>query len=146
KEVLQTYFYRGNSLTQKLGTGHLVHLVMDGVDKVKSYVEIIGMRMIKTFIIPAAIAIFVYFFDPMSAVILVAAVPIIVIFMILLGMAAQKMADKQYETYTRLSNHFLDSLNGLETLTYLGKSKEHATKIRRVSADLRKATMKTLRV
>src|SRR5699024_10978314 len=34
KEVLQTYFYRGNSLTQKLGTGHLVHLVMDGVDKV----------------------------------------------------------------------------------------------------------------
>src|SRR5699024_5494946 len=39
-----------------------------------------------------------------------------------------------------------DSLKGLETLTYLGKSRDHAKKIHRVSSDYRKATMKTLRV
>src|SRR5699024_2881439 len=119
KQVLQAYFHHGLSFVQQIGTGHLVHLVMEGVDKIKSYVEIIGMRMLKTFIIPAAIVVFVYFFDPISAVVLIVTVPIVVIFMILLGLAAQKMADKQYETYTRLSNHFLDSLKGLETLTYL---------------------------
>src|SRR5699024_11584401 len=71
--------------------------------------------------------------------------PIVIIFISLLGMAAEKMADKQFATYTRLSNHFIDSLRGLETLAYLGKSRSHAKKIEKVSDDYRKATMKTLR-
>ena len=67
-------------------------------------------------------------------------------FMILLGLAAQKMADSQYETYRVLSNHFVDTLKGLETLKYLGQSKQHEGKIEKVSKRYRKATMRTLRV
>lgn len=145
-ELMHVYFERNISFVQKMGTGHLVTLAMEGVDDVKKYVEIIGIRMIKTVIIPVLIVIYVYFYDPISSIILVVSVPIVVIFMILLGMAAEKMADKQYETYTRLSNHFIDSLKGLETLTYLGKSRDHAKKVFRVSSEYRKATMKTLRV
>lgn len=145
-QLLQDYFSNQLTFVQQKGTGHLVTLVMEGVDKVKAYVQIIGIRMIKTFVIPTAIVIFVFLYDTVSAVILVLTVPIVIIFMILLGMAAEKMADKQYATYTRLSNHFLDSLKGLETLTYLGQSRNHAKKIHQVSNDLRKATMKTLRV
>lgn len=66
--------------------------------------------------------------------------------MILLGLAAQKMADSQYETYRVLSNHFVDTLKGLETLKYLGQSKQHEGKIEKVSKRYRKATMRTLRV
>src|SRR5699024_11933146 len=62
-----------------------------------------------------------------------------------LGIAAEKKADKQYTTYKRLSNHFLDSLRGLETLAYIGRSKQHGKQIGKVSEDYRKATMKTLR-
>lgn len=145
-KLLHVYFHHGTSFSQRKGTGHLVMLAMEGVDHVKKYVEIIGIRMIKTAIIPAAIVIYVYFFDPISSVILVVTVPIVVIFMILLGLAAQKMADAQYGTYTRLSNHFIDSLKGLETLTYLGQGRTHAKKIARVSDEYRKATMRTLRV
>lgn len=145
-QLIQAYFGRSISFVQQIGTGHLVTLAMEGVDHVKKYVEIIGVRMIKTAIIPAAIVIFVFFYDPMSSLILVLTVPIVVIFMILLGLAAQKLADRQYDTYTRLSNHFIDSLKGLETLAYLGRSREHAKKIERVSTDYRKATMRTLRV
>lgn len=145
-ELMHVYFERNISFVQKMGTGHLVTLAMEGVGDVKKYVEIIGIRMIKTVIIPVLIVIYVYFYDPISSIILVVSVPIVVIFMILLGMAAEKMADKQYETYTRLSNHFIDSLKGLETLTYLGKSRDHAKKVFRVSSEYRKATMKTLRV
>ena len=145
-ELMHAYFHRNSTFVQKIGTGHLVTLAMEGVDDVKKYVEIIGIRMIKTVIIPVAIVIYVYFYDPISSIILVVTVPIVVIFMILLGMAAEKMADRQYETYKRLSNHFIDSLKGLETLTYLGKSRDHSKKIHRVSSEYRKATMKTLRV
>ncbi|MEI3612128.1 thiol reductant ABC exporter subunit CydD [Pseudogracilibacillus sp. SO30301A] len=145
-ELMHVYFDRNISFVQKIGTGHLVTLAMEGVDDVKKYVEIIGIRMIKTVIIPVLIVMYVFFYDPISSIILVVSVPIVVIFMILLGVAAEKMADKQYETYTRLSNHFIDSLKGLETLTYLGKSRDHAKKVYRVSSEYRKATMKTLRV
>lgn len=146
EKVFHTYFHRAATKVQKHGTGHLITLAMEGVDHVKTYVEIIGIRMIKTFILPTAIVIFTYTIDKKSAFILVGAVPIIVIFMILLGVAAEKMADKQYVTYKRLSNHFIDSLRGLETLTYLGKSKRHGKQIGRVSDEYRQATMKTLRI
>src|SRR5699024_3220382 len=77
--------------------------------------------------------------------ILIVTVPVVIIFMILLGKAAQKQADKQYETYRLLSNHFVDSLKGLETLSYLGKSEDHKANIKTDSESYRKATMKTLR-
>ena len=146
ESVFHTYFHRAGGWTQKIGTGYLVTLAMEGVDHVKTYLEIIGIRMIKTFILPVFVVLFVYTYDKQSAFVLVAAVPIIIMFMILLGVAAQKMADKQYVTYKRLSNHFIDSLRGLETLAYLGKSKSHGKQIGRVSEEYRKATMKTLRI
>src|SRR5699024_1496116 len=139
-QLMHAYFHRSISFIQQIGTGHLVTLAMEGVDDVKKDIEIVGIRMIKTILIPAAIVIYVYFYDPISSVILVLTVPIVVIFMILLGMAAENMADRQYATYTRLANHFIDSLKGLETLAYLGKSRDHSKKIYQVSSEYRKAT------
>ena len=144
--LLQTYFQRQSSLAQQKGTGHLVTLLTEGTDKIKKYLEIIGMRMIHTTIIPIVIVIYVWTIDHTSAILLIVTVPVTILFMILLGKAAQAKADRQYVTYQRLSNHFVDSLKGLETLMYLGKSKAHAKKIDRVNTDYKKATMKTLRV
>src|SRR5690625_3797375 len=106
KRLLHVYFHRSIHFVQQIGTGHLVTLAMEGVDHVKNYVEMIGIRMIKTIVVPITIVIYIYLFDPISSVILVVTVPVVIIFMILLGMAAERMADKQYATYTRLSNHF----------------------------------------
>src|SRR5699024_3187180 len=112
----------------------------------KTYIEKTIPRMIGVAIIPFVIVLYIFTIDIASAVILIVTVPIIIIFMILLGLAAQKMADKQYKTYRILSNHFVDSLKGLETLKYLGQSVKHASKISRTSKQYRKATMKTLKI
>ena len=48
------------------------------------------------------------------------------------------MADSQYEIYRVLSNHFVDTLKGLETLKYLGKSEQHEGKIEKVSKGIEK--------
>src|SRR5690625_2889519 len=116
------------------------------MDQLKEYLQIAIPRMIRTMIVPFLLVIYIFTIDTVSAIILVVTVPIVIIFMILLGLAAQKMADKQYETYRILSNHFVDSLKGLETLKFLGESKAHERKITKVSDDYRKATNKTLRV
>lgn len=146
EQLTASYFKLGPRFAQTNGTGRLVTLAIEGIEQVKTYLEITIPRMIRTFIIPAVLAITIFTFDKLSSIILIATVPIIIIFMILLGMAAQKMADKQYKTYRILSNHFIDTLKGLETLTYLGVSERHEGKIARVSKRYRKATMKTLRI
>lgn len=147
REKLTTaYFKNGQHFVNRYGTGRLVTLAIEGIDQLKKYIEITIPRMIKTAIVPVVIVIYIFTIDITSAVILIVTVPVVIIFMILLGLAAQKMADRQYKTYRILSNHFVDSLKGLETLKYLGQSKKHEMKIGRVSNQYRKATMKTLRV
>src|SRR5690625_2157917 len=145
-QLIKAYFNQGHQFIQTEGTGRLVTLAIEGVNQLRKYLEIISIRMIRTFIVPMLIVIYVYTLDKISAIILVVTVPIIIIFMILLVLAAQKMADKQYATYRVLSNHFLDSLKGLETLKYLGQSVKHVYKINKVSKRYREATVKTLRV
>src|SRR5699024_4579357 len=72
--------------------------------------------------------------------------PVIVLFMIILGYAAQAKADREYDTFNRLSNHFVDSLRGLTTLKQLGLAKQYANNIYDVSEEHRKATMSTLKI
>lgn len=146
EKVTTAYFKLGPRFAAKNGTGRLVTLAIEGIEQIKTYFEMTILRMIRTFIIPTVLAIYIFTLDKVSAMIVVGAVPIIIMFMILLGMAAQKKADRQYATYRVLSNHFVDTLKGLETLTYLGKSKRHERKIANVSKEYRKATVQTLRI
>ncbi|HDR4423449.1 TPA: thiol reductant ABC exporter subunit CydD [Bacillus cereus] len=146
KQLIEAYFTLGPRYVQTAGTGHLVTLSIEGVEKFKTYIELTIPKMIRSSIVPGLIVLYVFTLDIESGIILVVTIPIVIIFMILLGLAAQKMADSQYESYRVLSNHFVDTLKGLETLKYLGKSKQHEGKIEKVSKRYRKATMRTLRV
>ncbi|WP_336990757.1 thiol reductant ABC exporter subunit CydD [Bacillus toyonensis] len=146
KQLIEAYFTLGPRYVQTVGTGHLVTLSIEGIEKFKTYIELTIPKMIRSSIVPGLIVLYVFTLDIKSGIILVVTIPIVIIFMILLGLAAQKMADSQYETYRVLSNHFVDTLKGLETLKYLGKSKQHEGKIGKVSKRYRKATMRTLRV
>ncbi|MFK4477248.1 thiol reductant ABC exporter subunit CydD [Bacillus sp. RC206] len=146
KQLIEAYFTLGPRFVQTNGTGHLVTLSIEGIEKFKTYIELTIPKMIRSTIVPGLIVLYVFTLDIKSGIILVVTIPIVIIFMILLGLAAQKMADSQYETYRVLSNHFVDTLKGLETLKYLGRSKQHEGKIEKVSKRYRKATMRTLRV
>ncbi|MDR4196062.1 thiol reductant ABC exporter subunit CydD [Bacillus cereus] len=146
KQLIEAYFTLGPRYVQTVGTGHLVTLSIEGIEKFKTYIELTIPKMIRSSIVPGLIVLYVFTLDIESGIILVVTIPIVIIFMILLGLAAQKMADSQYEIYCVLSNHFVDTLKGLETLKYLGKSEQHEGKIEKVSKRYRKATMRTLRV
>ncbi|OWT51372.1 thiol reductant ABC exporter subunit CydD [Bacillus sp. K2I17] len=146
KQLIEAYFTLGPRYVQTAGTGHLVTLSIEGIEKFKTYIELTIPKMIRSSIVPGLIVLYVFTLDIESGIILVVTIPIVITFMILLGLAAQKMADSQYETHRVLSNHFVDTLKGLETLKYLGKSKQHEGKIEKVSKRYRKATMRTLRV
>jgi ATP-binding cassette subfamily C protein CydD len=146
ESLLQKLFQLGPRFVKEEGSGQTVTLVMEGIMKFRRYLELILPKSMNSAIIPAMICIFIFFVNIRSAVILALAVPILIVFMILLGLAAKSKADRQYESYQMLSNHFVDSLRGLETLKYLGLSRQHINKIILVSERYRRATMGTLRI
>ncbi|ANB59406.1 thiol reductant ABC exporter subunit CydD [Anoxybacteroides amylolyticum] len=146
ESLLQKLFQLGPRFVKEEGSGQTVTLVMEGMMKFRRYLELILPKLMNSAIIPVMICIFIFFVNIRSAVILGLAVPILIAFMILLGLAAKIKADRQYESYQMLSNHFVDSLRGLETLKYLGLSRQHINKIILVSERYRRATMETLRI
>ncbi|WP_088041393.1 thiol reductant ABC exporter subunit CydD [Bacillus sp. EAC] len=144
--VLEKLFRLGPRFVRKNGTGNIVTLVMEGASHLRQYLEIVPFKMINLAIITPIVVIYIFVIDKVSAIILIVTFPIIIIFMILLGLAAKKKANKQWKVYRILSNHFTDSLRGLETLKFLGLSRRHSKKIRSVSESYREATMGTLKI
>lgn len=146
RELMEKLFRLGPRFASVKGTGNLVTLALEGVTMFRNYLELIIPRMVGTAIVPAVVLGYVYWLDVRSGIILTLTMPILIVFMILIGLAARKQMDAQWESYRSLSNHFVDSLRGLETLKFLGQSRAHGTMIARVSGKYRSATMRTLRV
>ncbi|WP_136607278.1 thiol reductant ABC exporter subunit CydD [Paenibacillus dokdonensis] len=146
KQVMEKLFQLGPRFAKQEGTGNLVTLVLEGAAKFRNYLELIVPRMAGMSIIPWIILVYIFMQDITSGIILILSMPILIVFMILIGLAARKHTEKQLDTYRTLSNHFVDSLRGLETLKLLGQSRSHSDTIARVSDRYRSATMRTLRV
>ncbi|WP_353854220.1 thiol reductant ABC exporter subunit CydD [Bacillus sp. Bos-x628] len=146
KQLLDQLFRLGPGFAKKKGTGKLVTLAMEGIAQYRQYLQLFLPKMVNMAVIPIMVLIYIWILDETSAVILIVTLPILIVFMILLGLVAQRKAVKQWSSYEKLSNHFTDSLRGLETLRYLGISKKHSRNIAEVSKRYRKATMSTLKV
>jgi ATP-binding cassette subfamily C protein CydD len=72
--------------------------------------------------------------------------PLIPVFMALVGMHTQERTRRQWQLLERLGGHFLDVVEGLPTLAVFRRAKAEAALIRRVTDAHREATMRTLRV
>ncbi|WP_336078249.1 thiol reductant ABC exporter subunit CydD [Paenibacillus sp. 203] len=146
ERLLARLFERGPGFAAREGSGKLVTLALDGMDRFRTYLELSIPRMIDMMAVTILVLVYVFTLDVISGVILSTTMPILVGFFILLGLAARKQADKQWRSYRLLSHHFTDSLRGLQTLRFLGRSQEHGETVGKVSDQYRTATMRTLRV
>ncbi|WLR60962.1 thiol reductant ABC exporter subunit CydD [Guptibacillus hwajinpoensis] len=146
KEAISKLFAIGPRYAAEWGTGNLVTLLIDGAKQFRLYLELFLPKLTAMLFVAPLVLVYVWTLDVTSAIILSLTLPILIGFLILLGLAAKKKADKQWTTHRILSNHFVDSLRGLETLKYLGLSGKHARSIKEVSEKYQKSTMSTLRV
>ncbi|MEC0307925.1 thiol reductant ABC exporter subunit CydD [Paenibacillus lautus] len=146
KQLLDELFRNGPSFVRSEGTGNVVTLVLEGIGKFRKYAELTIPRMMGAGITPALIWLYVFMTDRISGTILLVTMPILIVFLILVGLAAKKQTERQLDSYRMLSNHFVDSLRGLTTLKFLGQSRKHSESIQQVSEGYRAATMRTLRV
>lgn len=84
--------------------------------------------------------------DLTSAVIVVVTLPLIPIFMILIGFLTRGKADRTLSAMTALSSQLLDLVAGLPTLRALGRERGPEARIRELGDDHRRTTMSALRV
>ncbi|WP_305093961.1 thiol reductant ABC exporter subunit CydD [Prescottella sp. R16] len=84
--------------------------------------------------------------DTTSALIVVVTLPLIPVFMILIGLLTKGKADRTLTALTRLSAQLLDLIAGLPTLRALGREHGPAARVRELGDAHRKTTMSSLRV
>ncbi|MGM9925746.1 MAG: thiol reductant ABC exporter subunit CydD [Bacillus sp. (in: firmicutes)] len=145
KQLTEKLFTLGPAITGTEGTGNVVTMSLEGITQVETYLKLFLPKVLNMAVIPVMILAYTLFLDVRSTLILTLVLPTLIFFMVILGIAAQKKADKQYESYRTLSNHFVDSLRGLETLRLLGLSRHYDRNIQDVSERYRKSTMSTLK-
>ncbi|AEJ43953.1 thiol reductant ABC exporter subunit CydD [Alicyclobacillus acidocaldarius] len=118
----------------------------DGIDGMDAYLASYLPQAAASAAVPIAILAFAAVEDRLTAVILAATVPFMVLLLVLVGQAAQKATDRRFEALERLGGHFLDVVRGLWTLKVFGRSRAQVEIIERVADDYRRTTMKVLRL
>lgn len=127
-------------------TGSLVALATRGVDALDDYFSRYLPQLGLAVVVPVAVLARIVTEDWVSAAIIVVTLPLIPVFMALIGWATRSQMDRQWRLLSQLSGHFLDVVAGLPTLKVFGRAKAQAESIRRITGEYRQATMRTLRI
>ncbi|WP_228991832.1 thiol reductant ABC exporter subunit CydD [Streptomyces sp. DH8] len=127
-------------------TGSLTTLATRGIDALDDYFARYLPQLGLAVVVPVAVLARIVTEDWVSAAIIVVTLPLIPLFMILIGWATQSRMDRQWQLLSRLSGHFLDVVAGMPTLKVFGRAKAQAASIRTITSDYRRATLRTLRI
>ena len=127
-------------------TGELVTLSTRGLDALDVYFARYLPQLMLAVLLPLAVLIRIGTADWLSAVIIAVTLPLIPVFMVLVGSYTRNRTTRQWRLLAQLGGHFLDVIEGLPTLMVFGRAKAQATTIRRITDDYRRTTMATLRV
>jgi ATP-binding cassette subfamily C protein CydCD len=127
-------------------SGELTTLATRGIDALDDYFARYLPQLGLAAVVPAVVLARILLADWISAVTIVVTLPLIPLFMVLVGWATRERMDRQWRLLGRLSGHFLDVVAGLPTLKIFGRAKAQADNIRAITGDYRRATLKTLRI
>lgn len=127
-------------------TGELAALATTGLDAFETYVS----RYIPTLVLAASAPLIVLAWiaahDRTAGVIVAVTIPLIPLFMVLVGLATTARANARLATLSELGAHFLDVVQGLPTLRAFRRGRAQGETIRLVADRFRRETMATLRV
>ena len=126
--------------------GELATLTTVGVDSLDAYFAKYLPQVVLAIVIPLAVVARLLVADPLSAVIIIVTLPLIPVFMGLVGATTAERTRRRWRELARLSHHFLDVVAGLPTLRVFGRAKAQAKSVAEVTGAYRLATLATLRL
>lgn len=127
-------------------SAELTQLTTRGIDGLDAYFARYLPQLILAVIVPIGVGIVILTQDVLAAVIVVLTLPLIPVFMVLIGMYTQRKVDRQWRVLARLGGHFADIVAGMPTLKAFGRAQSQAAAVRSIGDQYRVSTMGVLRI
>ena len=131
---------------ESTSSGGLVTLVTQGLDGLDGYFSKYLPQLLLAVTVPLIVGVAILTSDLLSAVILAITLPLIPVFMALVGWMTESITKRRWAVQTRLANHFADLVAGLPTLQVFGRARAQARGLQESEGRHRSETMRTLRV
>ncbi len=127
-------------------SGEVALLATRGVAAIDPYLTRYLPALVVAAVLPALTVLAIATQDLLSAGIVVATLPLVPVFAVLVGLSTRDRADRQWRTLASLSGHFVDVMRGLPTLVAYRRAKAQSASIRSVTDRYRRATNETLKL
>ena len=127
-------------------SGELGLLATRGVAAVDPYLTRFLPTLVVAAVLPPVTVALILSQDLWAGVIVLATLPLVPVFAILIGLATRDRADRQYRTLARLAGHFVDVVHGLPTLVTHNRAAVQSGRIRAITDRYRRATLDTLKL
>lgn len=127
-------------------TARIATLLGPGLDALDAYFGQYLPQLVTTIVVTPILIAMAWIADPLSGLVLVIVLPLIPVFMALIGMATEAVQRRQWESLASLSRGFLEVVGGLSTLLLFRRAERQTARIRAVTDDYRSHTMKVLRI
>ena len=119
---------------------------VQGTEALEGYFARYLPQVVLASIVPFLVIVWVAFLDVEAAVIMLVTLPLVPVFMWLIGSYTADRTRARWHALKALSGHFLDMVRGLPTLRAFGRAHDETAIVARVSDRYRVATMETLRL
>jgi thiol reductant ABC exporter CydD subunit len=126
--------------------GEIAATAVQGVDGLEAYFARYLPQVVLAVLVPLAVLALVAAIDPLSAGLMLLTLPLVPVFMWLIGRYTEERTRERWLALRLLSSHFLDVVRGLPTLRAFNRGREQASVLARVGERYRQTTMGTLRV
>jgi ATP-binding cassette, subfamily C, bacterial CydD len=126
--------------------GEISTLATRGLDALDAYFARYLPQLVLACLVPLAVLARVISVDWISGLVILATLPLIPVFGVLIGLYTNERTRRQWQLLARLGGHFLDVVEGLPTLKVFGRARAQAELIKKVTDEHRAATMAGLRV
>jgi ATP-binding cassette, subfamily C, bacterial CydD len=126
--------------------GELAASTVQGVDALEAYFARYLPQVVLALVVPVAVLVWVAAIDLTSAGLMLLTLPLVPVFMWLIGRYTEERTRERWLALRLLSGHFLDVVRGLPTLRAFNRGRAQAAVLANVSERYRRATMATLRV
>ena len=149
KRVLREQIYRkvlwlGPSYREQIRTSEIVQMTGEGVEQLETYFGRYLSQFLYALLAPFSLFIIISRISLRTAVVLLAAVPLIPIVIMLVMFIAKKILGNYFDIYYGLGDSFLEKLQGMTTLKIYRADQRAVEQIDSESEQFRKITMKVL--
>jgi ATP-binding cassette, subfamily C, bacterial CydD len=126
--------------------GEIAAAAVQGIEALEGYFARYLPQVVLASVVPLAVVGWVAFLDVESALVMLLTLPLVPVFMGLIGRYTEQRTRERWDALRRLSTDFLDVVRGLPTLRACNRGRAQSARIAAVGERYRRATMGTLRV